>query len=133
MAENVYVRPPDAMDVGGGNPSAAWDKWKLKFKIFLQATAANGKQDTVKVGLLLNHIGDEGIEMFSNFAYLPERPDPDDENRRLSAESKDDYATVIREFDEFFNRRDPLLVLRERYWLHRQREPSRHSTHGYAR
>ena len=64
MAENVYIRPPDAMNVGGGNPSDAWDKWKLKFQIFLQATGANGKEDTVKVGLLLKHISDEGIEFF---------------------------------------------------------------------
>ena len=64
MAENVYVRTPDAMNVGGGNPSAAWDKRKLKFQVFLQATGANGKEDTVKVGLLLNHIGDEGIDFF---------------------------------------------------------------------
>ena len=78
----------------------------------------------MKVWLLLNHIGDEGIESFSNIAYLPEGPDPDDENRRLSAVSKDDYATVIRKFDEFFNWRDLQLMLREQCWLHLQREPS---------
>ena len=69
MAENVYVRTPDAMNVGGGNPSAAWDKRKLKFQVFLQATGANGKQDTVKVGLLLNHIGDEGIDVFISSSH----------------------------------------------------------------
>ena len=53
------------MNVGGENPSAAWDKWKFKFQIFLPATGANGKEDTAKVGLLLNHIGDEGIDFFS--------------------------------------------------------------------
>ena len=61
---------------------------------------------------------------FSNFAYLPERPDPDDENQQLSAERKDDSATVIPKFDKFFNQRDPQLMLHEQYWLHLQREQS---------
>ena len=67
MAETVIVRPPDAFRVGGGgNPSVAWARWKLKFNIFLQATGASTKPDIIKVGLLLNHIGDEGLKIFEN-------------------------------------------------------------------
>ena len=80
MAEHVCMRSSDTVNVSSGNPSAAWDKWKLKFQIFLQATGANGKEDTIKVGPLLNHIGNERINFFSNFVYLLERRDPDDKN-----------------------------------------------------
>jgi hypothetical protein len=74
---------------------------------FLQATGASTKPDVVKVGLLLNHIGDDGLEIFSNFKFLEACPDPDDEEYQLPAEKKDDFASVIRKFDEFFHRRDP--------------------------
>jgi hypothetical protein len=76
------------------------------------------------VGLLLNHIGDDGLEIFSNFKFLEARPDPDDEENQLPAEKKDDFATVIRKFDEFFHHQDPQLMLREQFWYHLKREPS---------
>ena len=125
MAENVYVETTRLNDCWRWKSKRCMGQMKIEvLDFFLGATGANGKEDTVKVWLLLNHIGDEGIESFSNIAYLPEGPDPDDENRRLSAVSKDDYATVIRKFDEFFNWRDLQLMLREQCWLHLQREPS---------
>ena len=79
MAENVYIRPPDAMNVGGGNPSDAWDKWKLKFQIFLRATGANGKGDHEGRTSLIVSVMKE-LKFFPNFPYLPERLDPDDRN-----------------------------------------------------
>ena len=86
MAETVIVQPPDAFCVGGGgNPSAAWARWKLKFNIFLQATGASTKPDIVKVGLLLNHIGDEGLKIFENVAYLLQRPNPEDADHPVPA------------------------------------------------
>ena len=124
MADAVIARTPEALNVSGGNPSAAWEKWKLKFEIFLQATGASTKPDVVKVGLLLNHIGDKALEIYGNFVFQPERLDPDNANRRLPAESRDVYAVVVRKFNEFFNRRDPQLMLREQFWYHLGREGS---------
>lgn len=123
MADNLYVRSPDPLSVGGGNPSAAWKKWKLRFDIFLQATGASEKTDTIKVGLLLHHIGDDGLEIYSNFVFLGERPNPDDAANPLPAENRSNYATVLGKFDQYFQQRDPQLMLREQFWLHLQREP----------
>ena len=72
MADNFYVSSPKPLSFGGGNPSNAWEKWKLRFDIFLQATGAAEKTDSIKVGLLLHHIGDDGLEIYSNFTFLGE-------------------------------------------------------------
>lgn len=123
MADHVYVKTPDAFCVGGGgNPAAAWDKWIRKFDIFLQATGASKKEDVVKIGLLLNHIGDEGLEIHANFVFLPQRPDPANPAANLPAEKKDSCDTVVGKFNSFFHRRDPQLMLREQYWYHLHRE-----------
>ena len=123
MAHQFYVRTPDALCIDGRNPSSAWNKWKQKFQIFLQATGASDKPNKVKVGLLLNHIGDEGLEIFGNLVFLPDRPDPEAANtRRLPAESNEDLQTVLRKFDQYFNRRDPQLMLREQFWYHLKRD-----------
>ena len=87
----------------------------MKFNIFLQATGASTKSDIIKVGLLLNHIGDEGLEIFENFTYLPQRHNPEDADHPVPAESRDNYATVTRKYDDFFKRRDPQLMLREQF------------------
>ena len=97
----------------------------MKFHIFLQATGASEKPGKVKVGLLLNHIGDEGLEIFSNFTFLEERADPDSEDAdaRIPAEDKHDFETVVTKFASFFHRRDPQLMLREQFWFHLHRQP----------
>lgn len=122
MAEAVIAKTPDPLRCIGVNQSAEWDRWKFRFDIFLQATGASVKPDLVKVGLLLNHVGDDGLEIFSNFKFLEARPDPDNEGHQLPAERKDDYTTVVRKFDEFFHRRDPQLMLREQFWYQLKRE-----------
>ena len=109
------VRPPETLSLDGGNPSVAWDKWKRRFEIFLQATGASGKPDIVKVGLLLNHIGDEGIEIYTNFVFRDRRPDPDNAEAELPAESKDNFETVLQKYDGHFNKRDPQLMLRKQF------------------
>ena len=125
MAESApNVKPPEALEISTGNPAHSWGKWKQKFEIYLKATGASKKPDEMKVGLLLNHIGDPCLEIYSNFVYLPERDDPAGEKDKLPAENPDNYATAITKFDEFFQKRDPQLMLREKFWLHLKREPT---------
>ena len=125
MAESMpHVRPPETLVISSGNPAHSWRKWKQKFDIYLKATRASTKPDEMKVGLLLNHIGESCLEIYSNFTYLPERDDPAGGEERLPAESCDNYATVLAKFDQYFQKRDPQLMLREKFWLHLKREPT---------
>ena len=123
MSDNIpFIRPPEELKVNAGNPAHSWRKWKQKFEIYLKATGTSKKSDEIKVGLLLNHIGDQCVEIYSNFAYLPERDNPDG-REKLPAENPEHYKTVIEKFDAFFMKRDPQLMLREQFWYHLQRDP----------
>ena len=73
----------------------------------------------MKVGLLLNHIGESCLEI-----YLPERDNPAGGEERFPAESCDNYVTVLAKFDQYFQKRDPQLMLREKFWLHLKQEPT---------
>jgi len=68
------VKPPELLEICSGNPAHSWEKWKLRFEICLQATGTSTKRDVQKVGLLLNHTGDRGIEIYWSFHFSPETP-----------------------------------------------------------
>ena len=74
---------------------------KKRLVIYIQATGYTEKPAAQKVGLLLKHIGDHGIDIYTNF----------------------DYDTIISKFDDYFTKRDLQLMLRERFWFHLKREP----------
>ena len=97
---------------------------ETKFEIYLKAIGAAKKPDEMKVGLLLNHIGEPCLEIYSNLIFLPERDDPAGGEDKLPAENPDNYATIMAKFDEYFKKRDPQLMLREKFWIHLKREPT---------
>ena len=71
MAESMpFAKPPEPLEILMGNPAYSWGKWKQKFEIYLKAIGASKKPDEMKVGLLLNHIGEQCLEIYSNFTYL---------------------------------------------------------------
>ena len=107
-----------------GNPAHSWGKWKQKFEIYLKAIGVSKKPDEMKEGLLLNHIGEPCLEIYSNFTYLPERDNPAGEEEKLPAEDSDNYATVVAKFDEYSQKRDPQLMLKEKVCFHLKREPT---------
>ena len=125
MAESVsFARPPVPLEISTGNPAHSWGKWKQKFEIYLKAIGVAKKPDEMKVGLLLNHIGEPCLEIYSHFTFLPERDDPAGGEDKLPAENPDNYATVMAKFDEYFQKRDPQLMLREKFWILLKREPT---------
>ena len=50
-----------------GNTAHLGGKWKEKLEIYLKATGASKKPDEMKVGLLLNHMCDSCLKIYSNF------------------------------------------------------------------
>ena len=56
----------------------------------------------MKVGLLLNHIGELCLEIYPNFFFLPKHDDPAGGEDKLPAETPDNYVTVMANFDEYF-------------------------------
>ena len=93
-----------------GNSAHAWERWKRRFKIYLQATGSTDKPGEQNVGVLLHHIGENGIEIFTNFKF--ER-----------AADKNDLNALIARYDHYFHKRDPQWMLRKKYWYYLKREP----------
>ena len=106
----AFVKPPEPLEATKGNPAHTWVKWRQRFQIYLQATSMATKPSTQKVGLLLNHIGENGIEIFTNFAF--------DEG-----EDRTNFDTVVGKFDAYFTKRDPPLMPREHFWCLLRHEP----------
>ena len=123
MAANS-VKPPETLKIERGNPSHSWSVWKRGFEIYLKATGSSTAQDEQKVGLLLNHIGEDGLDIFDSFTFLPVRPDPIVGQPPIPAEDPDHYDTVVQKYADYFGKRDPQLMLRERFWFHLKRGPS---------
>lgn len=80
-------KPPGEMSFQG-NLTENWKKWKQKFDNFLLATEKDGKEDKYKIAILLNLIGDEGVNIFNTFKF------EDDEK-------KESYKDIILEFEKY--------------------------------
>ena len=80
--------------------------------------------DEKKVGLLLNHIGEEGLDIYDTFTFLPARPNPIQGQPALPMEDPNHSETVLEKYADYLGRRDPQLMLREKFWFHLKREPS---------
>ena len=64
------VKPPDTLEVTTtGNSAHAWERRKRGLQMYLQATRSTDKPREQKVGLLLHHIGENGIEIFPDFTF----------------------------------------------------------------
>ncbi|XP_072398390.1 uncharacterized protein [Diabrotica undecimpunctata] len=53
----------------GNNISHEWKFWKQKFQLFLTASGKSEKSDHIKIAILLNQLGDEGLKIFNTFEY----------------------------------------------------------------
>ena len=118
------VKPPEILKLDRANPSHSWSIWKRGFEIYLRATGSSTEADERKVGLLLNHIGEEGLDIYDSFVFLPAAPNPIQGQPPRAAEDPNHYVTVVQKYNEYFGKRDPQLLLREQFWFHLKRGPS---------
>ena len=103
------VKPPEPLEISTGNPAYSWGKCKQKLEIYLKATEPSKKP---------NDIGDSCLEIYSNFVYLPDREDHVGGQVKLPAENPDNYSTVLAKFEAYFQKQDPQMMLRQKFWLH---------------
>lgn len=54
-----------------GNITENWKRWKQRFSIHLLARGKDDKdvKEQVKIAILLDSIGDDGIEVYNSFAF----------------------------------------------------------------
>lgn len=73
-----------------GNVANNWRLWRQKFDLYLLASGKTNKSEEVKVAILLNLLGDEGIQIYNTFEY--------DE-----MEDKNKIDVVLGKFDKYCN------------------------------
>lgn len=79
-------KPPSELKFSSPNLADSWVKWKQNFDNFMFATEKIGKDDTIKIAILLNIIGDEGVNVYNTFKFMEE-------------EDKNKYDEVVKKFE----------------------------------
>nr|CAI5822632.1 unnamed protein product [Callosobruchus analis] len=62
------ARAPDILSFSG-DLASNWKLWRQKFDLYLIASGKSSKTDPVKIAILLNLLGDEGIRIYNTFEY----------------------------------------------------------------
>ncbi|XP_063375179.1 uncharacterized protein LOC134662804 [Cydia amplana] len=96
---------------GGGKSECAnsevWRKWKQRFEIFSDANDLDKLPERKKIAILLNAIGDEGLEIFNSF------------NVNLADET---IENLLKKFDSKFNACKNTTVERYNFFTRYQNE-----------
>lgn len=104
MCENLKL--PKPLDLTG-NVAEKWKKWKESFEIYVIAAGLDEKSAKQKTGILLNVIGDEGVDLYKSFEM---------------GDDAWDFKKVMDKFKEHCEGRKNTFRNREMLWKMRQRE-----------
>ncbi|XP_054864601.1 uncharacterized protein K02A2.6-like [Amphiprion ocellaris] len=80
------LKPPDAVN-WSGNVDCEWRTFKQRFSLYLAAVGLEEESDTRKIALLLTVAGPQAVEVYNTFVFA-------------TPEEKDDFAVVVKKFDE---------------------------------
>lgn len=64
VAMNERLKP---FDFNTSNLSAEWKRWSTSFKIYLMSMTLDKEPDSRKVALLIHHLGEEAMPIFTSF------------------------------------------------------------------
>nr|CAI5842937.1 unnamed protein product [Callosobruchus analis] len=84
------MRPPQEMQFKG-DIANNWKLWKQKFNLYHLATGKTNKPDDIKIVILLNLLGDEGLHIFNTLEFEEE------------GDNANSIETVLKKFDEYCN------------------------------
>lgn len=101
------IKAPTNMKLEG-NLAENWNKFKQKYFLYLEATEKMAKPDKLKVALLLTSMGEECIDIFNSF--------------KLIAEDAENFNTVIKHFDEYFEPKKNTVIARYKFFNCKQQE-----------
>ncbi|GFU78977.1 transposon Ty3-G Gag-Pol polyprotein [Trichonephila clavipes] len=90
-------RPPAPLQFSLGSVEEKWRKWRQELKNYLLATEKDDRTDKVKIAILLNLLGSEGLEIYNTFKL----------------ESKANFSEVFQNFEEYCSPRQNVVY--ERY------------------
>jgi len=94
MGVTAFKPPPEISFYG--NLSEVWKRWKQRYNLYVLATSTNTLPNEQQIAILLNLMGDKGIELYNTF--------------NLSATVK--VNEVIEQFGKYFNPRKNIVYER---------------------
>lgn len=100
-------RPPKPLSVDS-NIHNNWKQFKQSYNIFITATGRENKTKEVKAAILLNLIGEEGLELFNTFD--------------LQENQEKDVDAIIKAFDDYINPRRNIIYERFLFYNRNQKE-----------
>ena len=95
------IRAPELFSFDG-DLAVTWPLWKQQFEFYLIAKEGDDKDDKVKIGLLLNCLGSEGVRRFNALS--------------LTDAERNVYATVLGKFDAELAGEKRTVFSRYQFW-----------------
>ncbi|CAL1265477.1 unnamed protein product, partial [Larinioides sclopetarius] len=83
--------------------------WRQELDNYLLATEKDDRADKIKIAILLNLLGSEGLEIFNTFKFEP-------------PENKEVYAEVLKRFEEYCIPRQNVVYERYKFFSCVQQE-----------
>ncbi|GBO31314.1 hypothetical protein AVEN_94970-1 [Araneus ventricosus] len=102
-------RPPTPLKFSIGNMKEKWRKWRQELENYLLATEKDERVDKIKIAILLNLLGSEGLEIFNTFKFEPPL-------------SQKNYSEVLKKFEECCSLRQNVVYERYKFFSCVQQE-----------
>lgn len=102
-------KQPSELKFTCGNVAENWRKWLQKFENYMIAAEKHEKPDKNKIAILLNLLGDEGVEIYNTFKFE-------------EGTSKDKYHDVIQQFNDYCSPRRNVVFERYKFFSCVQQE-----------
>lgn len=96
-------RPPAPLNFSIGNVKEKWKKWRQELENYLLATEKDERADKIKIAILLNLLGNEGMQIFNTLTFEP-------------PESKDKFSDVLKKFEEYCSPRQNVVYERYKFF-----------------
>ncbi|GFS91588.1 transposon Ty3-G Gag-Pol polyprotein [Trichonephila clavipes] len=86
-------RPPALQQIVLGNVKEKWRKWRQELENYLLATGKDDRTEKIKIAILLNLLGSEGLKIYNTFKL----------------ESKANFSEVLQKFEEYCSPRQNVV------------------------
>lgn len=105
----MEFKHPDNIDLHSDNVAERWRKWKRQFQFYYDACELKDKSKATQTAILLHAAGPEAQDVYDTFVWE-------------EGEDKNDYATVIKHFDQYCEPLRNVVYERYQFWTRDQKE-----------
>lgn len=97
-------KPPPPL-ILTGNIAENWRRWEQRFQLYMTASGALDKEETVKIAILLHTVGEEALEVYNTLTIIP---DGDEET----------MEEVLQAFTDYCSPQKNVVFERHQFWSH---------------